>query len=92
MRDANGRPVPIAQEGVVLGIRGDAELIGVGNGDGDPRSHEADRFVVALAMAGVGGWAMADVRSGTTRLRKSREPMKAFVCCATGDWPDRRLP
>jgi len=40
--DAKGRPVPTANEDIVFHIEGPGKIIGVGNGD--PSSHEADKF------------------------------------------------
>jgi len=42
MNDASGRLVPIASDGVSFSIKGPGRIIGVGNGD--PSSHEPDRY------------------------------------------------
>jgi beta-galactosidase len=64
-RDASGRIVPIAADDVTFTAR-DAEILGVGNGD--PGSHEADRFVDGYAVQGFGQWEIADVPAGTSTL------------------------
>ena len=55
--DSEGRHVPTANDDVSFAISGPARIIGVGNGD--PASHEADRFVDSFAVVQVGGWQMA---------------------------------
>lgn len=55
--DVQGRPVPTASDEVSFVLEGPGEIIGVGNGD--PSSHEPDRFVARLASREVGGWRTA---------------------------------
>jgi beta-galactosidase len=55
--DAQGRAVPTASDEVSFSLEGPGEIIGVGNGD--PSSHEPDRFVPRLASREVGGWRTA---------------------------------
>ncbi|PSJ41038.1 beta-galactosidase [Sphingomonas deserti] len=65
-RDANGRSVPIADNDVAFTVTGAAEIIGVGNGD--PGSHEPDRFGDRYAIAGFSDWELADVPAGSMVL------------------------
>lgn len=51
--DAEGRAVPTANLLAQFEVTG-GRIIGVGNGD--PSSHEADRFVETLTLHGVGDW------------------------------------
>jgi beta-galactosidase len=64
-RDTTGRSVPIAADDVTFTVRG-AEILGVGNGD--PGSHEEDRFVDNYAVQGFEGWQIADLPAGTVTL------------------------
>ncbi|MEO9132328.1 MAG: DUF4982 domain-containing protein, partial [Sphingomonas sp.] len=58
-RDRAGRIVPVAQDDVSFAVEGDAEILGVGNGD--PGSHEADRLIADVAVLRFRNWEMADV-------------------------------
>lgn len=58
-RDPRGRIVPVAQDDVSFTVEGDAQILGVGNGD--PGSHEADRFIEDVAVLRFRNWQMADV-------------------------------
>ena len=58
-RDRAGRVVPVAQDAIEFVAQGDAEILGVGNGD--PGSHEADRFVDDTDVLRFRNWEMADV-------------------------------
>jgi beta-galactosidase len=51
--DAKGRPVPTADTLVRFAVTG-GRIIGVGNGD--PGSHEPDRFVDAYGLLTIGDW------------------------------------
>ncbi len=66
VRDRAGRAVPVAQDMVRFTVGGDAEIIGVGNGD--PGSHEPDRFADQVAVLPYRHWEMTDLPAGTTRL------------------------
>jgi beta-galactosidase len=60
--DAEGRPVPLAQDQVNFAIEGVGKIVGVGNGD--PNSHEPEVFLPARAPSvPVKGWRwqLADV-------------------------------
>jgi beta-galactosidase len=59
IQDGSGRTMPVAMNQVTFAVSGPAKVIGVGNGD--PRSHEADRTNVRSAF---NGFAMALVQSG----------------------------
>ncbi|WP_420138547.1 beta-galactosidase GalA [Sphingomonas sp.] len=64
-RDATGRIVPIAADDVHFSTN-DAEILGVGNGD--PGSHEADRFIDAYAIQSFDNWQIADLPAGATTM------------------------
>jgi beta-galactosidase len=64
--DARGRVVPLAANQVSFGISGNGEILGVGNGD--PSSHEADRFVDDVRVDSVTGWQMADLAADAQSL------------------------
>ncbi|WP_294391695.1 beta-galactosidase GalA [uncultured Sphingomonas sp.] len=64
-RDGSGRIVPVAADDVRFTVRG-AEILGVGNGD--PGSHEADRFVDGYQVQGFDHWQIADLSAGATTL------------------------
>jgi beta-galactosidase len=49
--DAQGRPVPVAQNKINFAIEGDGKIIGVGNGD--PSCHEPDTFVPQSPMRNI---------------------------------------
>jgi beta-galactosidase len=51
--------VPVAQDNVSFTVQGDAQILGVGNGD--PGSHEADRFIEDVAVLRFRNWEMADL-------------------------------
>ena len=61
--DAQGRPVPIAQNKINFEISGAGKILGVGNGD--PSSHEADTFVPQMPVRAIAvndwRWKLAEV-------------------------------
>jgi beta-galactosidase len=59
VRDAQGRLMPVADNEVSFQVTGDAQILGVGNGD--PSSHEADRASRRHAFQGL---CMAIVQAG----------------------------
>jgi beta-galactosidase len=50
VKDAQGRSVPTADNAITFAISGPGKIIGVGNGD--PSSHEADRYVENVSLPG----------------------------------------
>ncbi|MBN1925140.1 MAG: DUF4982 domain-containing protein [Prolixibacteraceae bacterium] len=52
--DVNGLPVPDANIPVLFGIEGPGRIIGVGNGD--PTSHENDKFIETALALEFGNW------------------------------------
>lgn len=54
VRDAKDRIVPDAGNLISFGLKGPGRIIGVGNGD--PASHEADRYFEQVRSIRVGGW------------------------------------
>jgi beta-galactosidase len=75
--DAQGRPVPLAQNKVSFALEGQGAIIGVGNGD--PNSHEADK---ASERSLFNGLAQVIVQSrreglGVLKLRASAEGLQA---------------
>jgi beta-galactosidase len=61
--DARGRLVPTAETPVGFALEGEGRILGVGNGD--PGSHEPDRFVDAVALAPVRDWRGRIAPAGT---------------------------
>jgi len=61
--DAAGHTVPTADNLVTFELEGPGHLLGVGNGD--PVSHEPDRFVAALQLLLVENWRGRIVPAGT---------------------------
>jgi beta-galactosidase len=59
--DDQGQPVPTASNDVALALDGPGRIIGVGNGD--PSSHEADRFIPPMFSRPVPGWRFAKLES-----------------------------
>lgn len=75
--DAEGRPVPLAQDKVGFALEGQGAIIGVGNGD--PNSHEADK---ASERSLFNGLAQVIVQSrrdgpGVLKLRASAQGLQA---------------
>ncbi|MCB0719737.1 MAG: DUF4982 domain-containing protein, partial [Bacteroidetes bacterium] len=52
--DSDGRIVPTADNDIVFNVSGNGRIIGVGNGD--PSSHEPDRFFEQVASRPIGEW------------------------------------
>jgi beta-galactosidase len=63
--DAQGRPMPVADNLIRFEVSPNARIIGVGNGD--PSSHEADKYFADTLMRNVGGWRMKLVNGTTNR-------------------------
>ncbi len=61
VQDAQGRLVPMTDNGVKFRVSGAGKLIGVGNGD--PTDHESDKGTVRKAFC---GYCMALVQSAKT--------------------------
>ena len=51
VEDTQGRVVPISQNEVLFSLQGPGKIIGVGNGD--PSSHEAERFIEHVAQVNI---------------------------------------
>ena len=58
VRDSRARIVPTAGLQVMFSVRGPGRIIGVGNGD--PSSHEPDRFVESIRIIPIGEWRAPD--------------------------------
>lgn len=54
VNDAAGRTVPDAANQISFTLNGPGKIIGVGNGD--PASHEPDKFIETVGAAAVGEW------------------------------------
>jgi len=54
--DAQGRPVPTADQEVRFGVKGNARIIGVGNGD--PSCHEPDKSFAETSVRALSEWRM----------------------------------
>ncbi len=61
VNDAQGRMVPVAGNEITFGIQGPGKIIGVGNGD--PSSHEPDRYFEQVNSVPVGNWRRQAVNS-----------------------------
>jgi beta-galactosidase len=59
VNDAQGRMVPVAGNEITFGIQGPGNIIGVGNGD--PSSHEPDKYFEQVSSAPVGNWRRQEV-------------------------------
>jgi beta-galactosidase len=64
VRDARGRIVPTAETQVTFALEGGGAILGVGNGD--PGSHEPDRFLDSVALSPVREWRGRIAPPGTT--------------------------
>ncbi len=62
--DAKGRPVPTADAPVELELEGSGRILGVGNGD--PSSHEPDRFVTPVTTLPFADFREQKTPNGTT--------------------------
>jgi beta-galactosidase len=65
VNDAQARMVPTAGNPVTFEITGPGKIIGVGNGD--PSSHEPDKFVESVSSLSITGWHSKAVDSITNR-------------------------
>jgi beta-galactosidase len=63
VNDSQGRTVPTAANRVTFSVRGPGRIIGVGNGD--PGSHEADRYVESVSLVSVPNWRVKAVDAAT---------------------------
>jgi beta-galactosidase len=63
--DAQGRAVPDAGNAIIFEISGPGKIIGVGNGD--PSSHEPDKFVESVSSLPLTGWRSKAVDGMTNR-------------------------
>jgi beta-galactosidase len=70
--DAQGRFMPLASNDVALHLQGPAKIIGVGNGD--PSSHESDRFFDRVSSIEIANWR----ELATTNLAKGPETEPDF--------------
>jgi beta-galactosidase len=61
--DAQGRTVPTANNNITFELSGPGKIIGVGNGD--PSSHEPDKFVENVSSLPLAHWHRKDVDSMT---------------------------
>jgi beta-galactosidase len=52
VNDKNNLPVPTAGNAITFSLQGPGKIIGVGNGD--PTSHEADRFIESVSVLKIG--------------------------------------
>ena len=59
VNDAQGRFMPVATNEITFKIKGPGKIIGVGNGD--PSSHEPDRFFEHASSTPVGNWHRQEV-------------------------------
>ncbi len=58
LRDSAGRRVPAADRKITFTLQGPGRILGVGNGD--PSSHEPDRFVESVRSEKLGEWTAPD--------------------------------
>jgi beta-galactosidase len=63
VNDAHGRMVPVADNVITFEVTGPGRIIGVGNGD--PSSHEPDRYVESVTSLPLTDWRMKAVDSAT---------------------------
>jgi beta-galactosidase len=59
VNDAKQRMVPTAENEVSFSLSGSGRIIGVGNGD--PSSHEPDRYVESVSSIAIGKWRMMPI-------------------------------
>lgn len=81
--DAHGRVVPTAANDIAFDLSG-AEILGVGNGD--PASHEQDRFSPSYLVTPLGKWELANLPVGTAQIDRAvatglswRDPFKWYA-------------
>ena len=79
--DDHGRIVPTADNLVTFEVKGPGRLIGVGNGD--PSSHENDRFVERVATVTVGDWRGRIAPAGTPA---AADPGQLPPLTSLGNW------
>ncbi len=60
--DSKGRPVPMASNEITFSLSGPAKIIGVGNGD--PGSHEPDKFIEKITTVKIANLQMKKVEKG----------------------------
>ena len=65
VNDAQGRMVPVAGNEITFGLQGPGKIIGVGNGD--PSSHEPDKYFEQVSSVPVGSWRRQAVNSVANR-------------------------
>ena len=65
VKDKKGRVVPVAMNEVAFTLDGPGKIIGVGNGD--PASHEPDRFIPSAKSVKIGVWTSLNVDSAENR-------------------------
>jgi beta-galactosidase len=61
--DAQGRTVPTADNAIAFELQGPGRILGVGNGD--PASHEPDRYIETVRLVTVEGWRGRIAPAGT---------------------------
>jgi beta-galactosidase len=71
VNDAQGRMIPTASNTITFGITGPGRIIGVGNGN--PSSHEPDRFIESVSSIQLAGWRMNTVDSLSNRAEVAFE-------------------
>jgi len=69
VKDKKGRVVPVAMNEVSFTLEGPGNIIGVGNGD--PASHEPDRFIASAKSVKIGDWTSLNVDSTENRPANS---------------------
>ncbi len=62
--DAEGREVPVADNNIRFTLEGPGKILGVGNGN--PSSHELDRFVQSISTLELGNWTAPDAADSET--------------------------
>jgi len=77
--DAKGRVVPTANDEVSFSLEGAGKIIGVGNGD--PSSHEPDRFIDNVSVLAVEDWRSRTVDEATL-------PKQVVTDFDDHDWPE----
>jgi beta-galactosidase len=93
--DGKGRVVPIASDSIAFQLSGPGRIIGVGNGD--PSSHEPDRFVDSIKVDMVTGWELADLDPSPTGIPSDltglhwRDPFQWFPPGAEPKTPEAFL-
>ena len=65
INDAQGRFVPTAGNEIAFALQGPGKIIGVGNGD--PSSHEPDRYIDTVSSLPISTWRMLAVDSAENR-------------------------